>query len=287
MRTGSDTDRLLEFIKKSFRSKISLTRKEELRLVRSAQRKKGEEGRRARQILLHAHYRMVYLIARRYSKGGISLDDAFQEGLIGLDKAIDRFDSKKWPNIKLLTYAIWWIHATIQRAFLKNTRNVFIPVHVAQKVGIMKRKADKLIARGMDEPTFEDLLALAKVKPEEKALARNVRTAFFSSEISLDAPVTEEGLSLHEVLTDSNMQGQHEVIAEKEIQVRLREALHRLKPLEDAVLRYRLQGFTLKDIAEKVAARGLTKSLVTRERIRQIEENALQKLRKYTKNAGI
>jgi RNA polymerase primary sigma factor len=245
-----------------------LTPEQEVDLA--ARIKKGDK--KAREQMIKANLRLVVKIAHDYEGFGLPLLDLISEGNIGLMKAVERFDPSKGG--KLSTYGSWWIKQSIKRALANQSKTIRLPVHLVDKISKMRRVAMKLQEEFGREPTDEELA-------EEMGIASHRVAAMRTAAIrpaSLDAPIgDEESNSFAEVVQDENAQNPYEELEEKTVHRMLEEMVRTLDTREATILRYRfgLDGGperTLEEVGEKFN--------VTRERVRQIQNIALNKLRK-------
>jgi RNA polymerase primary sigma factor len=245
-----------------------LTPKDEVRLA--ARIKKGDKEARAQMI--KANLRLVVKIAHDYSNLGLPLLDLISEGNIGLMKAVERFDPKKGG--KLSTYAAWWIKQSIKRALANQAKTIRLPVHLVDKISKMKRAAHNLSEKLGREPTDEELAAKLDMPVAKVAQLRtiSIRPA------SLDAPIgEEEDTQFSEIVGDENAADPFEMLRDKTLREDIRELIEELEPREAEILtqRFGLDGskpLTLEQVGKKFR--------VTRERIRQIQNIALTKLRR-------
>ena len=245
-----------------------LTPLEEIELA--AKIKKGDK--RAREQMIKANLRLVVKIARDYEGLGLPLLDLISEGNIGLMKAVERFDPAKGG--KLSTYGAWWIKQSIKRALANQSKTIRLPVHLVDRISRMRRIAMKLHEVLGREPTDEEL-------GEELGMTASrvsqLRTAAIRP-ASLDAPIgDDESNSFAEVVQDENAETPYQQLEDKTVTAMLQEMVTQLDPREATILRYRfgLDGGTEKTLEEVGQKFG-----VTRERVRQIQNIALNKLRK-------
>ncbi|MFO1488813.1 MAG: RNA polymerase sigma factor RpoD/SigA [Verrucomicrobiota bacterium] len=245
-----------------------LTPEEEIELA--ARIKKGDK--KAREHMIKANLRLVVKIARDYEGIGLPLLDLISEGNIGLMKAVERFDPAKGG--KLSTYGSWWIKQSIKRALANQSKTIRLPVHLVDKISKMRRVALRLQEELGREPTDEELgaeLGLTATRVSQMRLAA-VRPA------SLDAPIgDEDSNTFSEVVQDENADTPYEQLEDKTVTDMLQDMVKTLDPREATILRYR---FGLDGGSEKTLEEVGEKFNVTRERVRQIQNIALRKLRK-------
>ncbi len=244
-----------------------LTPQDEIRLA--ARIKKGDKAARAQMI--KANLRLVVKIAHDYSNFGLPLLDLISEGNIGLMKAVERFDPKKGG--KLSTYAAWWIKQSIKRALANQAKTIRLPVHLVDKISKMKRAGHKLSEQLGREPTDQELADVLGVTRAKVAQLRtiSVRPA------SLDAPIgDDDATEFSEIVGDEAALTPIELLRDKTLRQEVRDILEELDPREAEILtlRFGLDGSkpkTLEEVGRKFK--------VTRERVRQIQNIALTKLR--------
>ncbi len=246
-----------------------LTVQDEIELA--ARIKAGDKE--AREHMIKANLRLVVKIARDYDGLGLPLLDLISEGNIGLMKAVERFDPAKGG--KLSTYAAWWIKQSIKRALANQSKTIRLPVHLVDKIGKMRRVAMKLQEELGREPTDEELAEELDMTASRVA---QMRTAAIRP-ASLDAPIgSDDDSNLYgDVVEDEKAENPYHSLEDKTVHQMLEELVKTLHPREATILRYRfgLDGGnekTLEEVGEKFG--------VTRERIRQIQNIALNKLRK-------
>jgi RNA polymerase primary sigma factor len=245
-----------------------LTPQEEI--VLAARIKKGDK--KAREHMIKANLRLVVKIARDYEGIGLPLLDLISEGNIGLMKAVERFDPKKGG--KLSTYGSWWIKQSIKRALANQSKTIRLPVHLVDKISKMRRIAMRLQEEFGREPTDEEIgeqLGITGSRVSQMRMAA-VRPA------SLDAPIgDDDSNNFGEVVEDENADTPYEQLEEKTVTGMLQEMVKTLDPREATILRHR---FGLDGGNEKTLEEVGKKFGVTRERIRQIQNIALRKMRK-------
>jgi RNA polymerase primary sigma factor len=245
-----------------------LTRKEELLLAHRI--RKGDE--QAREQMIKANLRLVVKIAHDYDGLGLPLLDLINEGNIGLIKGVERFDPGK--GAKLSTYASWWIKQAIKRALANQSKTIRLPVHVVDKVAHIRRAEVKLREILERDPTDEEVAADVGLKPGR---VREYRQAS-KAPVSLEAPLgaSDDASPVAEVVADANAEAPFDHLVKTSDAELLREVFATLAPRERAILsmRFGLEDDTPRTLEEIGARFG-----VTRERIRQIQNEAIQKLR--------
>ena len=267
-RTGYDADSAMKLYLREIGQVKLLTVGQEVELA--ARIRKGD--RKAREHMIKANLRLVVKIARDYEGLGLPLLDLISEGNIGLMKAVERFDPAKGG--KLSTYAAWWIKQSIKRALANQAKTIRLPVHLVDKISRMRRVAVSLHEVLGREPTDEEL---AEEMGMTAARVAQLRTAAIRP-ASLDAPIgDDESNNFAEVVQDENAETPYEHLEEKTVTTMLQQMVAALDPREATILRYRfgLDGGTEKTLEEVGERFG-----VTRERVRQIQNIALAKLRR-------
>jgi RNA polymerase primary sigma factor len=238
-------------------------------------RKAARGAERARNNFVRANLRLVVSIARRFNHGRMPLADLIQEGNIGLMKAVERYDYNR--GFRFSTYASWWIRHAISRALADKGREVRLPVHMIDAYHRISKATRELTAKLGRQPTSEEIAEGANIAA---AKIDKMRTYLVDQSFSLDRPVNDEdGRTLAEYLRDPNAEENSPVdnLSAEAMTKEMREALRELKPIEADILRKRFglgddQELTLKEI-------GLEYNL-SRERIRQLQEQALCKMRR-------
>jgi RNA polymerase primary sigma factor len=245
-----------------------LTPDEEIQLA--ARIKKGDK--KAREHMIKANLRLVVKIARDYEGIGLPLLDLISEGNIGLMKAVERFDPAKGG--KLSTYGSWWIKQSIKRALANQSKTIRLPVHLVDKISKMRRTALKLQEMLGHEPTDEELADEMGMTASRVRLMRqaSIRPA------SLDAPIgDDDSNSFSDVVQDENATSPYDNLEDKTVTDMLQDMVKHLDDREATILRFR---FGLDGGSEKTLEEVGVKFGVTRERVRQIQNLALKKLRK-------
>lgn len=244
-----------------------LTPEQESELARKIQ----NGDRKARELMISSNLRLVVTVARDYVDYGLPLLDLISEGNIGLMKAVERFDPSK--GAKLSTYAVWWIRQCIKRAISNQSKIVRLPVHLGDKISKIRRVALHMSQELGREPTDDELSVEIGVTSEKVSDLRSagIRPA------SLDAPISEDDLTeFGESVADEEARTPFELLREKDLRNKVDGLLEELNARERKIISQRF-GFgggerkTLQELGDKLG--------ISRERIRQLENIALEKLR--------
>ncbi len=252
-----------------------LTAEEEVYFARRALR--GCEASRKRMIV--SNLRLVVKIARRYNNRGLALLDLIEEGNLGLIRAVEKFDPER--GFRFSTYATWWIRQTIERAIMNQTRTIRLPIHVVKELNVYLRAARELSQKLDHEPTADEI-AEALDKPVEdvsRMLRLNERIT------SVDTPIGgENDKALLDILADEKEYGPEENLQDSDIKTNIVKWLEDLNPKQREVLarRFGLMGYepsTLEDVGAEIG--------LTRERVRQIQVEALRRLKDTLGHQGL
>ena len=231
--------------------------------------KKGDAE--AREQMIKANLRLVVKIARDYDGLGLPLLDLINEGNIGLMKGVERFDPKK--GAKLSTYAAWWIKQSIKRALANQSKTIRLPVHVVDTVAHIRRAEMRLRDALGHDPTDQEIATELGINPRSVQMYRDAARA----PVSLDAPIgSDEPNLIGDIVPDTNTAAPFDHLVKETDSKLLQELFATLPERERAILAMR---FGLNDDTPRTLEEIGKQFNLTRERIRQIQEEALQKLR--------
>lgn len=230
-----------------------------------------EDGWAAREHLITANSRLVISVAKKYMGRGVPFLDLIQEGNIGLIRAAKKFDYRR--GHKFSTYATWWIRQAVTRAIADQGRTIRVPVHMGDQINKLLRVSHQLTQKLGRDPTTEEMADLLGVPP--KKVENMIQVA--RRPLSLETPTDEEEDSvLADFIQDEDSPAPVETVTQNLLQEHLKEVLNSLPPREVRILQLRYglldgQSYTLEEVGRKMG--------VTRERVRQIEAQALSRLR--------
>lgn len=252
-----------------------LTREQEMDLARLA--KRGDAG--ARRKMIEHNLRLVVNIARHYVNRGIDFMDLVEEGNLGLMHALDKFEPEK--GFRFSTYATWWIRQNVERAIMNHSRTIRLPVYVVREINAirrMMRTVDEHLGANERSRAVSGLLNV----PVERVWATLQKDDWM---VSLDAPIdADPDLSVGDAIADEQCLPADEILEGVEMSALMAALIERLNPKERAVIEMRFgvgceETMTLEQVAQSMG--------LTRERIRQIQNDALHHLRKYFEDQAI
>lgn len=264
-----DDDILQMYLKDVGRTKM-ISRREEQRLGKIIADGSPKEREGAIQELVQANLRLVISIAKHYIGHGVLFMDLVQEGALGLLKAAEKFDHRK--NFKFSTYATWWIRQTISRAIANHSRTIRIPVHMIDKIKDYKKTYAELSFELNREPTDEELSNRLKISVKK---LRGIKKAILSDPVSLETPVTDD-LSIVDFIEDTSYHSPETVTEKDCMSEDIEHLFSQLDNREKKILAHRFEinnskYMTLEQLGSEMG--------FSKERIRQLESKALQKLR--------
>jgi RNA polymerase primary sigma factor len=260
----STTDSLELFLRQA-RIHPLLTAAEEVELAKAIER--GDLA--AKERMINANLRLVVSQARRYQGHGLSMEDLVQEGMLGLIRAVEKFDWRR--GFKFSTYGTLWIRQAIQRGLQNHGRTIRVPVHVAQRQVKVRKIESELGKKLSREPTDEEIAAVAELTPEEVGELRELSRGL----ASLDQPVSEDGDTALGDLLATERPGPTEEVAAADRDRRVNHLVDQLPEDERSVIRLR---FGLAGDAERTLTQTGRELGITSEKARQLEESGLRRL---------
>lgn len=250
-----------------------LNKEEEIHFGRLA--KLGNEA--ARKRMIESNLRLVVKIARRYLRSGMPILDLIEEGNIGLMRAVEKFDPER--GFRFSTYSAWWIQQTIERAIMSQNRTIRLPIHMVKRLNTCLRASRGLAKNQAHEPTIEEIANAwgQSIEEVEKMMSLNERV------ISIDMPISEE---MNKPILDTIGQGDDDpldYLSHYKLQQNIEKWLTGLNPKQRAVVEYR---FGLNGKEPLTLDQTGTEIGLTRERVRQLQAEALKLLRQEIEKQG-
>lgn len=267
---SKEDDLLQNYLKDVGKIKL-LSFNEEQYLGKIIKENKKEKSLYAKKKLIQSNLRLVVSIAKRYIGQGVLFMDLVQEGSLGLIKAVEKYDYSR--ALKFSTYATWWIKQSIIRAISNHSKTIRIPVHMNDKIRKYKRAYVDLSLKEGHEPTEKEIAEVLKINPKR---IQTIKKSMIKEPISLDTPVTED-LSIQDYISDNSYKSPDAESIKHGLRNDIGKILKNLDSREKTILihRFGLNGERIKTLEELGQILGFSK-----ERIRQIENEALEKLRK-------
>jgi RNA polymerase nonessential primary-like sigma factor len=249
-----------------------LKAEEEVYYARLAQR--GDEP--ARQRMIESNLRLVVKIARNYLNRGLAFLDLIEEGNLGLIHAVKKFDPER--GFRFSTYATWWIRQTIERALMNQTRTVRLPIHIIKQINSYVRASRSLAQRLDHEPSLEEVARVL----QKSAMEVEHMMSLYEREVSIDSAGVQDR-TLLDTLPDESWSDPSEILQDAEVSANIDAWLQELNDKQREVVEYRFglhgrEAATLEEVGDRIG--------VTRERVRQIQLEALQRLRQIMGRSG-
>lgn len=265
-----DDDILQMYLKDVGKTKM-INHREELRLAKIIREGNPIEAEKAKKKLVNANLRLVISIAKRYIGQGVLFMDLVQEGSLGLIKAAEKFDYTK--NFRFSTYATWWIRQTITRAIANNSKTIRIPVHMIDKIRTYKKEFSKFNFDFGREPTDNEMMKIMKLT---KKKLQSIKKAIMSEPISLETPVTDD-LTIQDYIIDETYKTPEKYTEKISMSKDIEELLEYLDEREKNIIikRFGINQQECETLEQLGKSMGFSK-----ERIRQLEGEALRKLRR-------
>jgi RNA polymerase sigma factor (sigma-70 family) len=260
-----------EFLLDSGEVRRGVSREELERLV--------TEGSKAKDLFIRANLRLVVSIARRYVRSGMPMLDLIQEGNTGLVRAVEKFDYER--GYKFSTYATWWVRQAISRAIAQQERTVRLPVHLVEDVNRMRNVTRQLVRELGGDPEPEQIAKALGVTVERV----NELTRWAQDTVSLDTPVGDDGdTNLGDLVADSDAPSPEEIVLTALERQRIEGLLNHLDDRSAGIMRAR---YGLEDGREHSLTEVASRFSLSRERIRQLEIQALGRLRELARAEGL
>lgn len=265
-----DDDILQMYLKDVGKTKM-INHREELRLAKIIAEGNPIEAENAKKKLVNANLRLVISIAKRYIGQGVLFMDLVQEGSLGLIKAAEKFDYTK--NFRFSTYATWWIRQTITRAIANNSKTIRIPVHMIDKIRVYKKEFSRFNFDFGREPTDYEMMKIMKLT---KKKLQSIKKAIMSEPISLETPVTDD-LTIQDYIIDETYKTPEKYTEKISMSKDIEELLEYLDEREKNIIikRFGINQQECETLEQLGKSMGFSK-----ERIRQLEGEALRKLRR-------